>query len=98
LPTQRNDELEAAVRRDLRRFPPQARRSARAAAALAIARRMDDAACAECGGTSLGPRDLAALTGRLDLVLASLEKAVPPVPVKDGIDDLAARRRARRAG
>jgi hypothetical protein len=87
--TRRYGELEAAVRRDLRQFRPDARRSALAVSALVIARRVDDG--------PLEPRELAALAGRLESVLEALARMSPPVPVKDGIDDLAGRRAARRA-
>lgn len=83
-------DLETGVRADLRRFDLPVRRCGLARSALIIARRVD------AGG--LEPRELAALIGRLESVLGSLAKHSPPVTVKDGIDDLAARRSARRAG
>ena len=43
-------------------------------------------------------RDLSSLTGRMQSVLAEIDELTPKDPVGDGIDEIAARRSARRAG
>ena len=90
MPAARYGDLETAVRADLRAMRVPVAGSGLARSAVIVARAVD------AGG--LEARELAALVGRLESVLAGLAKAHPPVMAKDGIDDLAARRSARRAG
>jgi hypothetical protein len=90
MPAARYGDLETSVRADLRAMRVQLAGSGLARSAVIVARRID--------GGGLEPRELAALVGRLESVLATVAKANPPVMARDGIDDLAARRSARRAG
>ncbi len=100
--TRRAGSAELAVRRDLRRYTPAARRTALATAALTIARSIDaPAPCASCehacGHPAADPRELATLSRELRACLTDLAKAFPPAADRDGIDELADRRAGRRS-
>lgn len=83
---------EAAVRRDLAELgkrAPELARSSRAAAALILARRLDDpkstpTACSLCAH-------------ELNALMSRLEALAPPVKRNDELDTLRSRRQARRA-
>jgi hypothetical protein len=78
--------VEQAVRRDLTRLAPEARRSGLAASALALAQLLD-------GNSPLTARDAATVAAELRQTLAELSKKAPARPTEDSL----AKRRARRA-
>jgi hypothetical protein len=80
--------IELAVRRDLRALDSQARRSGLAEAALELARRLDVREVAD--------RDAATLARELRATLTELRMVRPATPEKDNVDELNARRAARR--
>lgn len=84
--TARRGRVEAAVVRDLAQFPPELRRGALATACLALARRMDD--------SNLSDRDAATLARELRYLMAALPR--PAVQRRDQVDEIKARREARR--
>lgn len=82
-------ELEKALRADLERWGPEVEGSALAAAALDAARRLD------APGVSAASASL--MHGQYRQYLADLRQLAPSGEESDEIDDLAERRRKRRA-
>lgn len=80
--------VESAVRRDLRSLDAGVRRSGLAESALALARRMDD--------PEQSDRDAATVARELRSTMAALRAVRPAVQRKDKVDEVAARRAARR--
>ncbi|HJV08912.1 MAG TPA: hypothetical protein VJ653_04500 [Acidimicrobiales bacterium] len=91
--------VEQAVWRGL---DPKLRRGALAMAAFEVARQLDDGVevvdvWGERRAVRTSAKDTAALTRELRAALAELRALAPPKAERDGVDDLAARRSARRA-
>ena len=78
---------ERAVRRDLRRLPPEDRAGGVAQLALSLARQLDE------GEVSVSY--LAPVSAQLHAVLLTLAKKQEPAAVLDPVDELAAKRRRR---
>jgi hypothetical protein len=78
-----------AVRRDLAGLHDEARRSGMAASALALAQLLD-------GTSPLTARDVATVAAELRQTLAELRKKAKPKAREDKVDQLRARREARR--
>jgi hypothetical protein len=91
MPRARRGPVELAVRRDLARLDDEAKRSGLAASALALAQLLD-------GTSPLTARDQATVAAELRQTLAELGKRATPKRQEDEVDQLRARRDARRAG
>lgn len=86
----RRGQVELAVRRDLARLDEQARKSALAASAVALAQLLD-------GTSVLTARDAATVAAELRQTLTELARRATPKRQEDTLDQLRARRSARRA-
>lgn len=88
---------ERALRKDVRRLPPEDRGGALVRLGLTLAQTLD-AAIGPDRIVFMPPRDLQAISGELQKVLASLSRLQEPAAVSDPIDELAAKRVKRRTG
>jgi hypothetical protein len=85
---ERRGPVEAAVARDLRQLPPELRRSGLATATLTLAKRLDDPETTD--------RDAAGLLREVRASLLELRKMAPPAPKSSRVDEIKAKREARR--
>lgn len=88
-PVRKLGQVEAATERDLAKLPTDLGESALAASALALARELDG------GGNSATSKSMCA-KAHME-ILDRLRELAPPAEVKDGLDDLKARRAKRLA-